>query len=94
MGLFSPWKSTAKPATPLSRSTWTTSAASHNQQQSWLAAQAFRRDIRGVLEPALGYLDNLRLVRVRLSPPITMLLTQRYSPTTYLSWTHEQERLI
>jgi hypothetical protein len=66
-GLFSPWKSTTKPAASLSKSTWQTPAGSHNQQQSWLAAQAFRRDIKGVLKPVLSYLDDLQLVRVR--PP-------------------------
>lgn len=64
IGFFSPWKSTAKPATPLSKSTWATSAALPNQQQSWLAAKAFRRDIRGALQPVLSYLDSLQLVRV------------------------------
>ena len=71
-GLFSPWKSTAKPAAPLSKSTWTNPAGSHNQQQPWLAAQAFRRDIKGALKPVLSYLDGLQLVCVRSFPVITM----------------------
>jgi len=78
IGLFSPWKSTAKPAAPLSKSTWATPAVSHNQQQSWLAAQAFRRDIKGALKPVLDYLDNLQLVRVQPPAAVTGLLTRLY----------------
>jgi hypothetical protein len=93
MGLFSPWKSTAKPATPLSRSTWGTSAVSHNQQQSWLAAQAFRRDIAGALKPVLSSLENLQLVRIQSFSPVAGSLMRLYSLTTYPSWTHERECL-
>ena len=92
MGLLSAWKATVKPATALSKGTWAIPAASHNQQQSWLAAQAFRRDITGALKPVLSYLDNLQLVRIQLSLVVAELLTRLYSLMTYPSWTPEQER--
>ena len=91
-GFFSPWKSTTKGAASPSKNAWETPAGSHNQQQSWLAAQAFRRDVKGALKPVLSYLDGLQLVRVRLSSVISKLLTLIWSLTTYPSWTHEQER--
>ena len=91
-GFFSPWKSTTKGAASPSKNAWETPAGSHNQQQSWLAAQAFRRDIKGALKPVLSYLDDLQLVRVRPSSVISRLLTLIWSLTMYPNWTHEQER--
>ena len=61
-GLFSPWKSTAKRAASPSPNAWATPPGLHNQQQLWLASQAFRRDIKGALKPVLSYLDSLQLV--------------------------------
>jgi len=79
-GLFSPWKSTANSAAPLSKGAWATSAGSHNQQQSWLAVQGFRRDIKGALKPVLDYLDGLQLVSAQPSSAITRLLTFNLEP--------------